>query len=218
LAGRLELEKGTRKAIGHMSLWQLLRNKYFLVMAVVASGASAAGTSLSIWQPQLLKTFGLTNLQTGFVNSIPYGIACIAMIYWGRHSDRTQERRWHTAIALLFIAGGLGSISFMPHVVAPIVFCLSLALMGAYSFKGPFWALSSGWLSASTAAAGLAGINAFANLVGGGMISLIGVIKEETGSFALSLLPLVALTTIGAVLVLYVSRSEASSAPAAAAA
>jgi len=209
LVSRMELEGTRKKPIGHLSLLQLLRNKHFLVMAVVASGASSAGTSLSIWQPQLLKTFGLTNLQTGFVNSIPYGIACVAMILWGRHSDRTQERRWHTAIALLMIAGGLGAMSFAPHMVAPIVFLLSLALIGAYSFKGPFWALTSGWLSASTLAAGLAGVNAIANLVGGGMISLIGVIKEATGSFALSLLPLVVLTTIGAICVLVVSRSEA---------
>jgi len=213
---RIEGEAAKRKAIGHLSLLQLARNKYFIVMAVVASGASAAGTSLSIWQPQLLKTFGLTTLQTGFVNSIPYGLATIAMILWGRHSDRTQERRWHTAMALLLIAGGLGAISFAPQMIVPIVFLLSLALVGAYSFKGPFWALTSSWLSASTVAAGLAGINAIANLVGGGMISLIGVIKEATGSFALSLLPLVALTTAGAICVLIVSRSEAKARPPAA--
>ena len=214
---RIEGEAAKRKAIGHLSLLQLARNKYFIVMAVVASGASAAGTSLSIWQPQLLKTFGLTTLQTGFVNSIPYGLATIAMILWGRHSDRTRERRWHTAMALLLIAGGLGAISFAPQMIVPIVFLLSLALVGAYSFKGPFWALTSSWLSASTVAAGLAGINAIANLVGGGMISLIGVIKEATGSFALSLLPLVALTTAGAICILVVSRSEARATPPAAA-
>jgi MFS family permease len=214
---RIEGEAAKRKAIGHLSLLQLARNKYFIVMAVVASGASAAGTSLSIWQPQLLKTFGLTTLQTGFVNSIPYGLATIAMVLWGRHSDRTQERRWHTAVALLLIAGGLGATSFAPQMIVPIVFLLSLALIGAYSFKGPFWALTSSWLSASTVAAGLAGINAIANLVGGGMISLIGVIKEATGSFALSLLPLVALTTAGAICILIVSRSEARATPPAAA-
>ena len=214
---RIEGEAAKRKAIGHLSLLQLARNKYFIVMAVVASGASAAGTSLSIWQPQLLKTFGLTTLQTGFVNSIPYGLATIAMILWGRHSDRTRERRWHTAVALLLIAGGLGAISFAPQMIVPVVFLLSLALIGAYSFKGPFWALTSSWLSASTVAAGLAGINAIANLVGGGMISLIGVIKEATGSFALSLLPLVALTTAGAICILVVSRSEARATPPAAA-
>ena len=96
-----------KKPIGHISLWQLFRNKYFLVMALVCSGASATGSVLSVWQPQLLKSFGLTNMQTGFINSIPYGIATVVMILWGQHSDRSGERRWHTAIPLLLAGFGL---------------------------------------------------------------------------------------------------------------
>ncbi len=57
-------------------------------MALVCSGASATGSVLSVWQPQMIKSFGLTNLQTGFVNAIPYGIATVLMVLWGRHSDR----------------------------------------------------------------------------------------------------------------------------------
>ena len=80
-----------RKPVGHISLWQLARNKYFLTMALVCSGASATGSVLSVWQPQMLKSFGLTNLQTGFVNAIPYGIATVLMVLWGRHSDQTAS-------------------------------------------------------------------------------------------------------------------------------
>ena len=71
LVGRLDDEAGKRKPIGHISLWQLARNKYFLTMALVCSGASATGSVLSVWQPQMIKSFGLTNLQTGFVKAIP---------------------------------------------------------------------------------------------------------------------------------------------------
>lgn len=71
LSGRIEADGGKKAAIGHMSIWQLFRNKHFLVMAMVCSGASATGTALSIWQPQILKGFGLTNLETGFLNSVP---------------------------------------------------------------------------------------------------------------------------------------------------
>jgi MFS family permease len=208
LTGRLDADGGKKAAIGHMSLWQLFRNKNFLVMAIVCSGASATGSALSIWQPQLLKGFGLTNLETGFLNSVPYGIASILMILWGRHSDRTGERRWHTALALILIAGGLGALALTAGRLAPTVMLLSCALIGAYSFKGPFWALSSTWLSPRAAAAGLAGINAIANLVGGGAISLVGIIKESTGSFSLALLPLVLLTLTGAVSVLLMTRQN----------
>ena len=216
LAGRIEEDGARKSAIGHLSVWQLLRNRHFLVMAMVCAGASATGSALAIWQPQLLKTFGLTNLQTGFLNSVPYGIASVLMVLWGRHSDRTGERRWHTALALLLIAGGLSSLAFTQSMLAPTVMLLSCALIGAYSFKGPFWALSSTWMSPKTAAAGLAGINAIANLVGGGAISLVGWIKDSTGSFSLALLPMVALTLAGAVSVLVMTRQTRTQ-PAAAA-
>jgi MFS family permease len=208
LARRIESDGAKKSAIGHLSVWQLLRNKQFLVMAMVCAGASATGTALSIWQPQLLKGFGLTNIQTGLVNSIPYGIASVMMILWGRHSDRTGERRWHTALALLLIAVGLASLAFTQSMLAPTVMLLSCALIGAYSFKGPFWALSSTWMSPKTAAAGLAGINAIANLVGGGAISLVGWIKESTGSFSMALLPMVLLTLAGGVSVLVMTRQQ----------
>ena len=206
LLGRLDADTDNKAAIGHMSLWKLFSNKHFLVMAMVCAGASATGSALSIWQPQILKGFGLTNLQTGFLNSVPYGIASVLMILWGRHSDRTGERRWHTALALLLIAGGLAALALTPGMLAPSVLMLSFALIGAYSFKGPFWALSSTWMSPRAAAAGLAGINAIANLVGGGAISLVGLIKESTGSFSIALLPMVALTLVGGISVLLITR------------
>jgi sugar phosphate permease len=209
LVGRMETEAARKKPIGHISLWELARNKYFITMALVCAGASASGSVLSVWQPQILKSFGLTNLQTGFVNSIPYGVATVVMILWGRHSDNTGERRWHTAIPLLLAATGFLALNLTGAAIVPSVLMVTCCLVGAYAFKGPFWALSAGWLSASTAAAGLAGINAISNLIGGGMmVNVVGVLKQQTGSFAIGMLPLVALTLAGAVSVLLISRGQ----------
>ena len=73
----------------------------------IYAGASSAGTTLSVWSPQLLKSFHLDNLTTGLLNAIPYGLASVLMIVWGRSSDRNNERRWHTALALFMIAAGV---------------------------------------------------------------------------------------------------------------
>jgi ACS family tartrate transporter-like MFS transporter len=210
LTAQMEAEAARKKPIGHLSLWQLARNKYFITMALVCSGASATGSVLSVWQPQVLKSFGLTNLATGFVNSIPYGIATVLMILWGRHSDKSGERRWHTAIPLLLAGFGFSALNLTGSAIVPTTVAVSCCLVGAYSFKGPFWALSAGWLSASTLAAGLAGINAIANLIGGGiMVNVVGLLKEWSGSYAVAMVPLVFLTVAGAISVLVVSRSHA---------
>jgi sugar phosphate permease len=211
LTARLDKERQDKKAVGHTSIWKLFRSKEVLGMALVCSAASAAGTVLGVWQPQLLKSFGLTTMQIGLVNSVPYVTAAVLMILWGRHSDKTAERRWHTAIPLALIGGGmLGTL--LTGALWPTVFLLSCILVGAYSFKGPFWALSSSWISSTSAAAGLAGINAASNLIGGGlMVNVYGWIKEETGSYALALLPIAGLA-VASIITLLVLSSNASQA------
>ena len=169
--------------------------------AVSIFPAPAASSSLSVWQPQLLKGFGLTNLQTGLINSIPYGLAAALGVFWGLHSDHRGERRWHSAIPLLLIAGGFMGVFFAAGSLVTTVMLLSVILISYASFKGPFWAFSTTILSPSVAAAGLAGINAVSNLVGGGMVSLVGAIQDATGSFGLALLPIVVVSLAGALVV-----------------
>ncbi|WP_267433857.1 MFS transporter [Sphingomonas sp. GM_Shp_1] len=189
------------------SAWRLVRTPAFWAMVIACSGASAAGSVLGVWQPQLLKSFGLTDLQTGFVNSVPYGVAAVAMVLWGRHSDATGERRWHTALPLLLIAAGAVG-TFALTGLGPTVLLLTLVLAGAYCFKGPFWSMASSWLSASTAAAGIAAINATSNLIGGGlMVNVYGLIHDATNSYVLALLPLAGLTIASAMAVVLVGRA-----------
>ncbi|WP_019516455.1 MFS transporter [Sphingomonas sp. Mn802worker] len=198
-----------QKPMVNGSIWQLARTPAFWAMVIACSGASAAGSVLGVWQPQLLKSFGLTDLQTGLVNSVPYGIAALAMVLWGRHSDATDERRWHTALPLLLIAvGAIGTFALTG--LLPTLLLLTFVLAGAYCFKGPFWSMASSWLSTGTAAAGIAAINATSNLIGGGlMVNVYGVVHDATGSYVLALLPLAGLTVASAVAVVLVGRAAA---------
>lgn len=210
LCAELEREKAGRPSATERTGWgsfvQLLSNPYVWAMALACSGASAAGSVLGVWQPQFLKSFGLTNLETGLINSIPYGVACVLMVLWGRHSDKTRERRWHTALTLLLITLGFLGV-FVIHSLIGTVILLSLVLVGAYAFKGPFWALTSGWLGAGSVAAGLAMINAVSNLIGGGlMVNVYGSVLEATGNHGLALLPIAIVTMVGASLILVISR------------
>jgi hypothetical protein len=98
------------------------------------------------------------------------------------------------------------------------VFLLSCILVGAYSFKGPFWALSSSWIAPSSAAAGLAAINATSNLIGGGpMVNVYGWIKAETGSYGLALLPVAGLAVASIIMLLSLSSDSRQAARKAAA-
>ena len=149
----------------------------------------------------------LTNFQTGMINSIPFGIAAVWMILWGRSSDRTGERVWHNALPLGWMVFAIIGI-FWSHSLWTTIPLLTLIAAGTYASKGPFWALSSEWLGPAAAAAGLAQINALGNLSGFFFNYAIGWIRDYTGSFSLALTPIAAVAAIGTVCVLVLGRNQ----------
>jgi ACS family tartrate transporter-like MFS transporter len=207
LNGRLQEESGQGKRVGKIGLWSVLWNKYVLVLSITLAGSTAVSSGLQIWVPQIIKSYGLTNMQTGLLNSIPFALASVIMIWWGRRSDRTGERIWHTALPLFVTALSLASALAFNSLPA-IILILCLAVIGIYAGKGPVWALSADWLSAGTAAAGLAQMNAISNLAGFGTTYVVGSVKQATGSYPLAILPLAALSGAGALAVLLISRGQ----------
>src|SRR4030095_922166 len=211
LLATLQKQAAEQCPVGQLSLRQVLRNKHVLVLSVVLTGSTAVSSGLQLWQPQIIKSYGLTNMQTGLLNAIPFAFASVIMIWWGSRSDRTGERIWHAAVPLMLTAVSLASALLFTSLFSTVVI-LCLAVIGIYAGKGPVWAVSTEWLSAGTAAAGLAQINALSNLAGFGTTYAMGFIKDATGSFALALLPLVGLSATAAVAILWIRRKPASTA------
>jgi MFS transporter, ACS family, tartrate transporter len=208
LIGKLADERTRAPRISHPSVWRVITNKYVLIMALVYSGAAGASTALALWMPQLVKSFGLTNWETGLVNAVPFGIAAVWMILWGRNSDRTGERVWHNALPLGWMVLAMVATFFAIGSLWTMIPLLTLIAAGTYASKGPFWALSSEWLGAASAAAGLAQINALGNLSGFVFNYLVGWIQAETGSFPLALMPIAAVGAVGTICVLTIGRHQ----------
>jgi len=181
----------------------VLTNKYVWLLALVYMGSSATSNTLSLWMPQILKSFELTNTQAGLLNMIPFGIAAAFMIFWGIRTDKSGERVLNTALPLALTSISFAATLLTGSLVVTLIL-LTLVLMGNYAIKGPFWSLTSETLSPASSAAGIAAINTLAHLGTGGMSALIGYLKHETGSFPMALLPLCALTAIGCMLVLFI--------------
>ena len=207
LQRRLDRDGTGRARLAEGSLWQVLWNRDVLMLSLVLAGSTAVSSGLQLWQPQIIKSYGLTNMQTGLLSSIPFALAAIAMLWWGHRSDRKSERVWHAALPLFLAAASLAAaIAF--DSLASIVVILCLAAIGIYAGKGPAWAVSTEWLSASTAPAGLAQINAISNLAGFGTTYAMGAIRDATGRFSLSLVPLVALSAAAGVAILWIGYSD----------
>jgi ACS family tartrate transporter-like MFS transporter len=212
LETKLEAERRVSDAGPKQSIWQIVTHKRVMALALIYAGSVATNYGLSFWQPQMIKAFGMDNFHAGLINAIPFFVGSIAMILWGRRSDRVGERVWHTAAALFVSAAGLAACLWITALV-PTVIALSVALIGCYALKGPFWALSTEFLAAGSAAAGIAQINAIGNLAGFVGPFLLGWIKDMTGSYTLGMLPMILLAVIGGIVVLAMGRTAPHPAP-----
>ena len=172
-----------------------------LALSAVYFGFVAALYGMQFWLPQIVKAFGLTNLQTGFVTAVPYAFGSVAMVLWGRHSDSTRERVWHLALPLLLTAVALAVSGYLASPLQTMI-ALTLAAIGVFCTFALFWTLPTAFLSGTAAAGGIALINAIGNLAGFGGPYLIGWVKEKTGSTAPGLLLLAVLPLLAALLVL----------------
>ncbi|MER5391614.1 MFS transporter [Saccharopolyspora sp. NPDC002686] len=179
----------------HLPLRKLLLNKTILLLALVYASTAAISQGLSLWQPQMMKTFGLSNAQVGWLNAAPFAIAVLGMVLWGRFSDRRAERVRATAIPI-----GLSAIAlaFVPFGSSPVIFLVivSVVLVGTYAAKGPFWSLCTEWMSKRESVAGVAMVNALGSLAAFGGNWVIGEIKDATGSFTWALAPLMVLGAV----------------------
>jgi Na+/melibiose symporter-like transporter len=168
-------------------------------MALAYAGAGGAAVVLTLWMPQLVKSFGFGSAQNGLLTAIPFGIAAVCMYLWARNSDRTKERVWHNVIPLVALAAAIFAFYFTTDRFGFTLVLLTVTAVGSYAGKGPFWALSSEWLGPKVAAAGLAQINALGTVAAFFFSYLIGWIQAETGSFALAIMPNAIVSLLGAI-------------------
>jgi D-galactonate transporter len=196
LSARLQAEIATKRAARHLTLGEALSSPKVITLSLIYFGFVGALYGMQFWLPQIVKAFGLTNAQTGFVTAIPYLFGTIAMILWARHSDATRERVAHVGGPLLLTAFALGAASYITDPATTMI-VLTVAAIGIFCTFAVFWTLPTAWLSGTAAAGGIALINSIGNLAGFGGPYLIGWAKDATGStstglLVLSLLPLVA--------------------------
>jgi MFS transporter, ACS family, tartrate transporter len=200
LAAKLEGEVAAKQAATHLTLGQALSSPKVIALSLVYFGFVAALYGMQFWLPTIVKAFGFSNAQTGFVIAVPYLFGTVAMILWARHSDATRERVMHVGAPLLLTAAALGVCGYVTDPMTTMV-VLTVAAIGVFCTFGVFWTLPTAWLSGTAAAGAIALINSIGNLAGFAGPYLIGWVKETTGSTSTGLLVLAVLPLLGGLLV-----------------
>jgi MFS family permease len=153
--------------------------------------------SVTLFLPAMVSQLGYNNKQTGLILAFPPLIGAFGMILFSRHSDRTGERRFHVATALLMLAVGIVGGALLHD---PVIRLLSftLANVGSVSLGPMLYPIPASFLSRGTVAAGIAVVSSLGALGGFFGPYLFGYMNTRTGGPTTSLLLMAGLALAGA--------------------
>jgi len=199
----LQREDAEKTLTRKLTVREALRLREVHLLTLIYFFAMTGVYGFVFWFPLILKrASGLTDLQVTLIAALPYLANFFVMIWIGWDSDRTRERRWHTAGPLL-VSGVFLTISLCcGRHVWPALASLIVVGASAVACMPAFWALATTLLSDAAAAAAVGLINAVGNLGGFAGPYVVGYLGSVTHTFLPGLIYLLASLFLGAALVL----------------
>ena len=188
----------------HANPLHALKDKRVLTLALYYLPVTLSIYGLNLWLPTIIKQFnGGSDLQVGFLSSVPYVFGIIGLLIIPRSSDKLNERYGHLGFlyavgaCAMFLSAWLSSPVMQLVALSAVAFCL-------FSTTAVFWTLPGRFLTGASAAAGIALINSVGNL--GGYLGPfgIGLLKEYTGNMAAGLYFLSCVMVFGLILTYFV--------------
>jgi ACS family tartrate transporter-like MFS transporter len=156
-----------------------------LILAYFLALTGSLGTIY--WIPTFLKRLsGFSNQTVTSLLLIPALIGIAGMLLNGWHSDKTDERHWHSAVPLLAAGLMFGLLTLVRHEVPVAIACLLLGSGFLYAYYPAFWAIPTMMLSEAAAAATFGLINSIGQLGGLAGTYTVGYLNDRTHSLLAS--------------------------------
>jgi MFS transporter, ACS family, tartrate transporter len=173
--------------------WPAVRDLRVLILAAVQFCFTLGSYGIGIWLPQIVKAYKFSDLEVSLIVAVPYLFASAAMILWAWHIDRTGKKVANLSVACFLGAVGLVASVLLTNSLLVALAGLTIALIGVTSARAIFWNVPTRFLTGVGAAGGLAFINTIG--VFGGFVgpSMMGLLKDWTGSFTAGLMAMAAI-------------------------
>ena len=205
LAKEKEQHKQGRR---HMTVLQALQHPPVLLLAAAYFFVVTASYGVEFFLPRILENwYDLSLSKVTWAVLIPPIGGLVGQLVVGWSSDRTSERRLHGSVPIYVGALALGCTLLIPTSLsfnmrlAVAVSLFTVALMGLKAYMPAFWAMPSLLLTEAAAAGSIGLINSVGNLGGFVGPTLLGQIKNQTGSFLPGLLYLCVSMVISATII-----------------
>jgi MFS family permease len=202
VARRLAAEPKDRE---RKHLLESLKDHRVFLLATIQFSYTLGAYGVALFLPLILKSHGFGNMGVGWLTALTNGAACVAMLVWASFIDRSGKAILHLAVTC--IVSGLALVlaiatgSFIPAYIG-----LTLAVVGTNTARAVLWTIPTRFLTGLAAAGGLAMINSVG--VFGGFVgpSIMGYMKDLTGTYNGGLLAMSGFLFLAAVLALFLRR------------
>jgi MFS transporter, ACS family, tartrate transporter len=165
-----------------------LRDLRVWMLGGVQFGFLVGSYGITIFLPQMVAAYGFDRVGQGYVVSACYACAVVCMLLWARHVDRGGSKILNLSTACALSAVGfLGAVLFTSSFWASIVF-ITIAVIGVNGARAIFWTIPPRFLSGMAAAGGLAFINSIGTSGGQVGPTVMGWLRDTTGSYSAGLL------------------------------
>ena len=162
-----------------------LRSPTIWLMAVANFALLGGAYGVSFWLPQIIRSAGVASLlHVGLLSALPYVFSGVCMVLTARHSDRTQERRWHSILPMLLSVAGFWLAGATSGSLAWALAGLVLSVVGAQTASGVLWSVPATLFSGAAAGTALAMVTIGGNLGGYAIPYMIGYARTLAGGFA----------------------------------
>jgi ACS family tartrate transporter-like MFS transporter len=202
LDARMAQERRQIQARHGLGMLGAFFDRKVLLLSLNYIGIVTASLGMLLFLPQIIKELGVSNMEVGWLTMIPYIAGAISMVACGWISDHIGDRRWSLFTTCVISTAGLVMAGMTIGTWWALV-GITIAAIGFYGTKGPFWSMPTMFLTGSAAAAGIAWINSLGNLGGFFGPSLVGWAKNLTGSYAGGLYALALCALASAVISLF---------------
>jgi D-galactonate transporter len=193
----------------HGSLRLALAEPKLLVLGLISLCSYVLANTIAFYSPTIIHNAGISDIvHVGGLSALPSLVGIVAMLWCGRHSDRTRERRWHYALPLFVAAMSLALLRNAEGNPVLSIALLCLASAGHFASLSVFWAVPSEVLSRKAKAAGIAVVSSIGALGGAIGPTMLGYISAETGDLGMALRFAAVIVAAGGVMMIWLLRER----------
>lgn len=184
LESELTHERESKANASHHSIKAALLNPGIILLSIAYFGIVTANYGIEFFMTKILEEWHKLDAPTiAALVIIPSVLVIPGQLFIGWSSDRSRERRWHSALPVVVGSVALFLSTFTNDNLIMTMVCFTVAAAGMKIYMPAFFALPSLFLTSTAAAGSIGMINSIGNLGGFLGPTVMGYVSKFEGGY-----------------------------------